>query len=162
MAAAFGERLQPTQSFSKALAAGRLGRKNRKGFFLYDERGKKRGVDESVYALLSTGAKRTEMARDDIQRRCALAMANEAVRCLEEGIIRTPRDGDIGAVFGIGFPPFRGGPFRHLDAIGAAAAVQQLEALNARHPGRFVPSAMLVQMARDGARFYPAAGKPVG
>jgi len=161
MAAAFGERLQPTQSFSRALAAGRLGRKNRKGFFLYDENGKKGGVDESVYALLPTGAKRIEMARGDIQRRCALAMANEAVRCLEEGIIRAPRDGDIGAVFGIGFPPFRGGPFRYLDAVGAAAAVQQLEALNAQHPGRFVPSAMLVRMARDGARFYPATGKPV-
>jgi 3-hydroxyacyl-CoA dehydrogenase/enoyl-CoA hydratase/3-hydroxybutyryl-CoA epimerase len=162
MAAAFGERLQPTQSFSRALAAGRLGRKNRKGFFLYDENGKKGGVDESVYELLPTGSKRIEMARNDIQRRCALAMANEAVRCLEEGIVRAPRDGDIGAVFGIGFPPFRGGPFRHLDAVGAAAAVQQLEALNAQHPGRFVPSAMLVQMARDGARFYPATGKPVG
>ena len=162
MAAAFGERLQPTQSFSRALAAGRLGRKNRKGFFLYDEHGKKGGVDESVYGLLPTGTKRTDMARGDIQQRCALAMANEAVRCLEEGIVRAPRDGDIGAVFGIGFPPFRGGPFRYLDAIGAATAVRQLEALDARHAGRFMPSAMLVRMARDGARFYPATGKPVG
>jgi 3-hydroxyacyl-CoA dehydrogenase/enoyl-CoA hydratase/3-hydroxybutyryl-CoA epimerase len=162
MAAAFGERLQPTQSFSRALAAGRLGRKNRKGFFLYDERGRKKGVDESVYELLPTGPKRVDMALPDIQRRCALAMANEAARCLEEGIVRSPRDGDIGAVFGIGFPPFRGGPFRYLDAIGPSTAVQQLETLNATHRGRFVPSALLVRMATEGTRFYPRTGKPVG
>ena len=162
MAAAFGERLAPTRSFSRALAAGRFGRKNGKGFFLYDAQGKKGGVDESVYALLPPGTKRTEMPRDEIQRRCALAMANEAVRCLEEGIIRSPRDGDVGAVFGIGFPPFRGGPFRHLDAVGSATAVAQLEALDVRHPGRFMPSALLARMARDGSRFYPASGRPVG
>ncbi len=162
MAAAFGSRLQPTQSFSKALAAGRLGRKNKKGFFQYDEQGKKGGVDESIYELLPTGSRRTEMPKADIQRRCALAMANEAARCLEEGIIRAPRDGDIGAVFGIGFPPFRGGPFRYIDAVGAADVVKQLEALNAQHPGRFEPCALLVRMAKDGARFYPATGKPVG
>jgi 3-hydroxyacyl-CoA dehydrogenase/enoyl-CoA hydratase/3-hydroxybutyryl-CoA epimerase len=65
-------------------------------------------------------------------------------------------------VFGIGFPPFRGGPFRYLDAIGPSTAVQQLEALNATHRGRFVPSALLVRMATEGTRFYPLTGKPVG
>ena len=88
-------------------------------------------------------------------------MVNEAARCLEEKIVRVPRDGDIGAVFGIGFPPFRGGPFRHIDAIGAAEIVRQLETLNAQHPGRFVPCALLANMAREGQRFYPATGKPV-
>jgi 3-hydroxyacyl-CoA dehydrogenase/enoyl-CoA hydratase/3-hydroxybutyryl-CoA epimerase len=143
------------------LASGRLGRKSKKGFYLYDESGKKGGVDESVYALLPTGTRRTELANDEIQRRCALAMVNEAARCLEEQIVRAPRDGDIGAVFGIGFPPFRGGPFRYTDAVGAAETVRQLEALNAKHAGRFVPSALLANMARDGKRFYPATGKPV-
>jgi 3-hydroxyacyl-CoA dehydrogenase/enoyl-CoA hydratase/3-hydroxybutyryl-CoA epimerase len=84
------------------------------------------------------------------------------VRCLEESIVRQPRDGDIGAVFGIGFPPFRGGPYRYVDAVGAAEIVKQLEALNAKHPGRFAPCALLAKMARDGTRFYPATGKPVG
>ena len=161
MAAAFGDRMQPAQSAGKVLAAGRLGRKAKKGFYLYDESGKKGGVDESVYELLPTGSRRTEIPKEEIQRRCALALVNEAVRCVEEGIVRQPRDGDIGAVFGIGFPPFRGGPYRYVDAVGAAEIVKQLEVLNARHSGRFVPCALLVKMAHEGTRFYPASGKPV-
>jgi 3-hydroxyacyl-CoA dehydrogenase / enoyl-CoA hydratase / 3-hydroxybutyryl-CoA epimerase len=161
MSKAFGDRLKPSASLGQVLASGRLGRKSKKGFYLYDEKGKKGGVDRSVYSLLSTGATRTQLSADDIRHRCSLAMINEAARCLEEHIIRAPRDGDIGAVFGIGFPPFRGGPFRYIDAIGAAEIVRQLEALNAQHPGRFVPCALLVSMARDGKRFYPATGKPV-
>jgi 3-hydroxyacyl-CoA dehydrogenase/enoyl-CoA hydratase/3-hydroxybutyryl-CoA epimerase len=82
-------------------------------------------------------------------------MLNEAVRCLEDGIIRSPRDGDIGAVFGIGFPPFRGGPFRFLDALGTATVVAQLEALNARYPGRYEPAALLRTKAAAGERFHP-------
>ena len=82
-------------------------------------------------------------------------MLNEAVRCLEDGIIRSPRDGDIGAIFGIGFPPFRGGPFRVLDALGAEFVVRGLEALDLQHPGRFTPAPLLVSRARQGARFHP-------
>ena len=162
MSAAFSDRIQPNASLGKVLAAGRLGRKGKKGFYLYDEGGKKGGVDESVYELLPTGSRRTELPKDEIQRRCALSMVNEAVRCLEESIVRQPRDGDVGAVFGIGFPPFRGGPYRYVDAVGAAEIVKQLDALDAKHPGRFAPCALLATMAREGSRFYPATGKPVG
>ena len=88
-------------------------------------------------------------------------MVNEAVRCLEEGIVRQPRDGDLGAVFGIGFPPFRGGPYRYVDSVGASEIVRQLEALEARHPGRYAPCETLVDMAKRGRRFYPTTGKPV-
>ncbi len=158
---AFGDRLKPAASLGQVLASGRLGRKSKKGFYLYDEAGKKGGVDESVYALLSNSAHNTVLSGDEMRHRCPLAMVNEAVRCLEENIIRSPRDGDIGAVFGIGFPPFRGGPFRVVDFVGAAEVVRQLEAMNAKHPGRFEPCALLVSMARDGKRFYPATGKPV-
>jgi 3-hydroxyacyl-CoA dehydrogenase/enoyl-CoA hydratase/3-hydroxybutyryl-CoA epimerase len=161
MAAAFGERLRPSASLQAMLSSGRLGRKSKKGFYLYDAAGKKGGVDPSVYAMLPAGAQRREMAKEQIQRRCALAMVNEAARAFEEGIVRAPRDGDVGAVFGIGFPPFRGGPYRYVDAIGAAEVVQRLQALNSELPGRFDPCALLVTMATDGKRFYPASGKPV-
>lgn len=161
LAAAFGDRLQAAKTLGSVLAAGRLGRKGRKGFYLYDEKGKKGGVDESVYALTPAGAKRLDVRSSDIEERLLLAMVNEAVRCLEEGILRTPRDGDIGAVFGIGFPPFRGGPLRVADTIGAAELVRRLEALNAQHPGRFEPAQRLRQMAAENETFYPRTGKPV-
>lgn len=64
-------------------------------------------------------------------------------------------------MFGIGFPPFRGGPFRWIDAVGAAKIVDQLEDLSARFAPRFVPADLLVSMARSGRRFYPADGRPV-
>jgi 3-hydroxyacyl-CoA dehydrogenase/enoyl-CoA hydratase/3-hydroxybutyryl-CoA epimerase len=88
-------------------------------------------------------------------------MVNEAVRCLEQGIVRAPRDGDVGAVFGIGFPPFRGGPFRYIDHLGAGRVVEQLEELDGRFNGRFTPAETLLRMARKGERFYPASGRPV-
>jgi 3-hydroxyacyl-CoA dehydrogenase/enoyl-CoA hydratase/3-hydroxybutyryl-CoA epimerase len=160
MAKAFGDRLKPSESLAKMLASGRLGRKSKQGFYLYDATGRKGAVDESVYGFFPAG-KRTELPGDEIQRRCALAMVNEACRCLEANIVRAPRDGDVGAVFGIGFPPFRGGPFRYVDASGAAEIVRRLEELDLRHRGRFTPCALLTKMAREGLRFYPAVGKPV-
>ncbi len=161
MAAAFGDRLQPSVTLGKVLAAGRLGRKGKKGFYLYDENGKKGGVDTSVYDMTPAGSSRVEVSVADIQERLSLAMVNEAVRCVEDGILRAPRDGDIGAVFGIGFPPFRGGPLRVVDTIGAAELVKRLEALNARFAGRFEPAKLLREMAKSTATFYPTTGKPV-
>lgn len=161
MTAAFGERLQPSPAMARLIADGRLGRKARRGFYRYDDAGKKGEVDDTVYAILPAGTRRVDVPADEIQWRCVLGMVNEAMRCLEEGIVHVPRDADIGAVFGIGFPPFRGGPLRYVDAMGPSALVEQLERLNARYPGRFAPCALLMAMARNGSRFYPAAGKPV-
>jgi 3-hydroxyacyl-CoA dehydrogenase/enoyl-CoA hydratase/3-hydroxybutyryl-CoA epimerase len=107
------------------------------------------------------GTPRQVVDAEEIQRRCVLAMVNEAALCLQEGVLRSARDGDVGAVFGIGFPPFRGGPFRYADTVGAANVVSQLSALNALHPGRFAPAELLVQHAREGIRFYPSQGQPL-
>ncbi len=148
MSASFGARLTPSTSLERVIAAGRLGRKNRKGFYLYDDAGEKKGVDSSVYTLLPTGAQRSTIPDDDIQRRAVLAMVNEAVRCLEDGVISSARDGDIGAVFGFGFPPFRGGPFRYIDHLGADAVVKKLEELNDRYAPRFAPTELLVEHGR--------------
>ncbi|MFP5354693.1 MAG: 3-hydroxyacyl-CoA dehydrogenase NAD-binding domain-containing protein, partial [Gemmatimonadota bacterium] len=151
---AFGERLAPSATLRKVVESGRLGRKGKQGFYRYDAKGKKGGVDDSVYAFTPGGAQRVDVAAEEIQQRCVLAMVNEAVRCLEDGIIASPRDGDIGAVFGIGFPPFRGGPFRYIDAVGAGRVLEQLEELNSRFSGRFAPADSLVRMARKGERFH--------
>jgi 3-hydroxyacyl-CoA dehydrogenase/enoyl-CoA hydratase/3-hydroxybutyryl-CoA epimerase len=145
LAAAFGERLASPESMKRVVDAGRLGRKNRKGFYLYDAKGKKGGVDRLVYQYLGSGHPSPHANVDDIQQRLSLAMLNEAMRCLDEGVIRSPRDGDIGAIFGIGYPPFRGGPFRTIDAIGVTNVVRQLELLDHRFPGRFASSRLLRQ-----------------
>ena len=172
MADAFPDRMQPAKSLTAVVAAGRYGRKSKKGFYTYDNEGKKGEVDPSVYPLfLAPGtipvaktiapvtAPETplipEMPAIQVQQRTVLAMLNEAARCLSDGIIKSARDGDVGAVFGIGFPPFRGGPFRYMDSLGIQIVVQRLEDLNARFPGRFDPSELLLEMMRRKQVFYP-------
>ena len=118
-------------------------------------------MDPSVYDVLPGGPQRRDIPGDEIERRCVLAMVNEAALCLEEGVLRSSRDGDVGAVFGLGFPPFRGGPFRYVDAQGAARVVDDLHQLNERFPGRFGPAKVLMEHARQQGRFYPARGNPL-
>ncbi|MCC6245582.1 MAG: fatty acid oxidation complex subunit alpha FadJ, partial [Gemmatimonadaceae bacterium] len=154
LAEAFGARMQPSRALRRVIESGRLGRKSKRGFYRYDDSGKRLGPDHEVYALSVNGSSRRTMDAAEIQRRTVLPMLNEAVRCLDEGVIRSARDGDIGAVFGIGFPPFLGGPFRFIDANGAAAIVEQLMALDAKSPGRFAPSDRLRDMAAQGERFH--------
>jgi len=82
-----------------------------------------------------------------------MAFLNEAALCLEEGILRSARDGDIGAVFGLGYPPFRGGPFWTIDTMGAGVVVNKLEGLAAKHGKRFIPAQILRDHAKSGERF---------
>jgi 3-hydroxyacyl-CoA dehydrogenase/enoyl-CoA hydratase/3-hydroxybutyryl-CoA epimerase len=158
---AFGARVTPAESLRRVVESGRTGRKGKSGFYKYDANGEKGEVDPSVYELVPHGPARREVEAAEVQQRCVLAMVNEAARCLEEGVLRSPRDGDVGAVFGIGFPPFRGGPFRYVDTVGAGTVVDQLESLDVRFPGRFTPSGVLVEQARTHGRFYPASGHPL-
>ncbi len=152
---AFGARMTPPPGFERLAKEGRSGRKNKKGFYLYDGKKKKR-VDETVYDGMPGGRKRKEIDPEAMAERLALQMANEAALCLGEGILRSPRDGDIGAIFGLGFPPFRGGPFRWLDTVGVAQAVKKLEGWQQKLGPRFAPAPLLVDMAKQGKRFHPA------
>ena len=86
--------------------------------------------------------------------RMALMMINEAVMCLEEGILSKPLDGDIGAVFGLGFPPFRGGPFRYIDYEGADKILSLIKSLHEKYGARFKPARMLEEYAKEGKKFY--------
>ena len=106
MEAAYGERMKRAGALQRVIDSGRLGRKSKSGFYKYDGSGKRTGVDESIYKLLPMGNRGTVIHETEIQRRTVFAMLNEAVRCLEEGVIRSPRDGDVGAVLASVFPPF--------------------------------------------------------
>jgi 3-hydroxyacyl-CoA dehydrogenase/enoyl-CoA hydratase/3-hydroxybutyryl-CoA epimerase len=163
---ALGIRMTPSEAMRRVVTAGRLGRKGRSGFYKYDESGKKGDVDNSIYQIIGAGARanaerHVNIPAEEMVRRCVLAMVNEAALCLQEGILRNVRDGDVGAVFGIGFPPFRGGPFRYVDTLGAATVVRQLQELNNRYSPRFLAADVLVEMAKTGRTFYPTEGRPV-
>jgi 3-hydroxyacyl-CoA dehydrogenase/enoyl-CoA hydratase/3-hydroxybutyryl-CoA epimerase len=153
---AFGDRMSAPGSFDKILADGRLGRKSKKGFYLYsDERAKgPKQVDATVYDLLPEGRKRKPLDAQEAVERCVLQMLNEAALCLGEGILRSARDGDIGAVFGLGFPPFRGGPFRYADSLGLGNVVDKMRRYESRFGARFTPAPALVEMAKAGKRFF--------
>jgi 3-hydroxyacyl-CoA dehydrogenase/enoyl-CoA hydratase/3-hydroxybutyryl-CoA epimerase len=159
MLAAFGDRLAPPPALAKLGATDRKGRKNERGFYLYGAAAKKKGkhVDPGIYAALGLPAPsaRSPVEVEEIQMRCSLQLVNEALHCFGEGILRSPRDGDVGAVFGLGFPPFRGGPFRYVDALGAAHALRRVEDYQQRFGKRWTPAPVLVEMAREGKRFYP-------
>lgn len=154
---AFGARLEPAIDLAALLADGRAGRKNSRGFYRYRD-GKRAGADPTVYRLLGLTRRRSPPDLGPVAERLAFAMLNESARALDDGVLRQPRDGDVGALFGIGFPPFRGGPFRTLDAMGARASVDTLERLAAAHGDRFRPAASLVAQAERGGRFHSSNG----
>jgi 3-hydroxyacyl-CoA dehydrogenase/enoyl-CoA hydratase/3-hydroxybutyryl-CoA epimerase len=109
-------------------------------------------VDESVYgAGISPQAK---LAKAEIAERCVLMMLNEAAMALDSGVVASARDGDIGAIFGIGFPPFLGGPFRYMDSLGIEHLVGRLEHYQKRYGDRFAPCDRLKAMAAEQLRFY--------
>ena len=149
---AFGERMKPPGTTEALLADGRLGRKAKKGFYTYD--GKKKEVDESVYGLFPGGKNRKRLDRSEMAERCVLQFVNEAIRTLGEGVLRSPRDGDIGAVFGLGFPPFHGGPFRYADAQGPGRILERTEHYQEKLGARFEPAPLLIEYVKAGRRFY--------
>lgn len=155
---AYGERFSaPAKVISAILNDDRKGRKNGRGFYLYGAKGRtsKKQVDPAIYPLIGASGN-AKLSADQIAERCVMMMLNEAARCLDESVIRSARDGDIGAVFGIGFPPFLGGPFRYMDTRGAGNIVATLERLATQYGPRFTPCEYLLQMAAQGETFWPA------
>ncbi len=151
--AELGERFAPPAAFDKLISDGRLGKKSNKGFYQYGKKVKGKKPDESIYGLLGITPS-PKLAEDTITQRAVFLMLNEAARCLDEGIIRNARDGDIGAIFGIGFPPFLGGPFQYMDKLGANYIVEKLNHWASEHGERFTPCDALVAMAKENTSYY--------
>ncbi|PAV01762.1 hypothetical protein CBG25_14785 [Arsenophonus sp. ENCA] len=136
------------------------GRKNGRGFYLYKKNKiswswskKQRQVDTTIYELLNIQPKAI-LSEQEIVQRCIMLMLNEATSCLDEGVIRHVNDGEIGAVFGIGFPPFTGGPFRYMDQQGISNIVDIMYRLAQKYGNNFVPCERLMQMAKSNKKFH--------
>jgi len=153
-----GERFEAPDALVRLLDAQRLGRKGGRGFYRYQRAGGKK-VDRTLYRQLGISP-RVRQELEAIAMRCLLPMLAEAARCIDEGVIRCASDGDVGAVFGIGFPPFLGGPYRYMDQLGAAQLVGQMEQYANRYGKRFTPCDPLYRMAAEGSRFYQAGLRP--
>lgn len=137
------------------MEAGFLGRKNRKGFYIYDDGTKKakKEVNREIYRFFG-GEERKKFKDVEVQQRLIMMMVNEAVLCLQEGILECPNDGDLGAILGLGFPPFLGGPFRYLDRLGADTATDLLGTLENDNGPRFNSANLLEEMADQNRKFY--------
>ena len=154
--AEFGERMKGSGLQQQFVASNRLGRKSKKGFYLYDKPRNSKTIDESVYRELNILPDK-EMPASEIVERCLWMMLNEAVLCLEDSTIACPRDGDIAAIFGIGFPPFCGGPFRYMDKRGLSTMVAGLQRLQKQHGDQYAPAALLLEKADNNESFYDEA-----
>lgn len=140
----------------------RYGQKNNHGFYNYsvDKRGKKqKSVDDQIQTLLQQHAGKTqEFSQDAIIARMMIPMINEVIRCLDEGIIASPAEADIALVYGLGFPPFRGGVFRYLDTIGLAQFVADAQQYASLGPLYQIPES-LKQKAQRNETYYPKPAK---
>lgn len=153
----FAERgVHPSKKPTELFEEGYKGRKNEKGFYRYEKKKgklKKTEPNEEIYRYFG-GSARKSMDADTVQQRMTLTMVNEAAWCLQEDILRNPTDGNLGAVLGLGFPPFLGGPFRYIDREGADTIIQRLEKFEDKHGPRFTPAEILKEYANNGKKFH--------
>lgn len=135
---------------------GRLGRKNRKGFYDYPESGPKHLWPE-LTALQSTRLEPETVDFERLKQRLLVAQALEAARTVEEGVITDPREADVGSILGFGFAPFTGGALSYIDFMGAKRFVDLCRTLQAAYGERFAPNKLLVELAETGGTFYGRA-----
>lgn len=148
-----GERAHPSTFSSKLMEKNFLGKKNYKGFYLYDEKGKVAGSNPDVEALLPASKKK--MSETDLQMRLFLPMINEAAAILKDGIVNSAGEVDLGLIFGIGFPPFRGGLLRYADSEGLDKILNALNHFSETvDKERYLPSSYLVELVEKKTTFY--------
>ncbi|GAC1315164.1 MAG: fatty acid oxidation complex subunit alpha FadJ [Chloroflexota bacterium] len=163
VAGAFGDRIPPTRVVAELVARGATGRTSGAGFYVWPKprRGpvllgrmmpRRRRTPNPLLRELSSRSE--SISAEAIQERLVLAFVNEAIRSLDEGVLASPADGDLGAVLGLGFPPFLGGPFHYVDQRGAASVERALRELVRTQGPRFEPASRLVVHARDSRTFF--------
>lgn len=151
---AFGARAQASPLSEVLAKSGRLGKKNGKGFYLY-ENGKETGLDHSILEIAKgRSTKSANLTDGELIQRMIYPMINEAALALQEGVVKTPGEVDLGMIMGTGFPPFRGGLLRFADNESPKKVAEALEKFAAAGGGeRTRPNQALLEVARRGS-FY--------
>ena len=154
---AFPDRIAASPIIPALVKAGRLGQKSGLGFFSYKNRKKRAQPDPDLAQFIEPYLKSEPRTFDkqEIEARLFLPMLLEATRILESKIVRDPRDVDLGLIFGVGFPPFKGGLLFWADTLGATKIIEMLKPLESLGE-RAKPTALLEQMANEGRKFYDA------
>ncbi len=151
-----GARAYPSKMSGKLSEKNFLGKKNSKGFYLYDEKGKVTSPNPEVEELLPKEKKK--MSESELQMRLFLPMINEAAAILKDGIVETAADVDLGLIFGIGFPPFRGGLLRYADSEGLDKIHSALKNFSETvDRERYTPSSYLTDLVESKTTFYEKA-----
>ncbi|HEV3138196.1 MAG TPA: 3-hydroxyacyl-CoA dehydrogenase family protein, partial [Pirellulales bacterium] len=153
---AFPDRIAASPILPALVKAGRLGQKTGSGFFLYKDKSGRGTPDPAVAELFKPYIRKQEKyTPEQITARLFLPMVLEATRILEAKVVRDPRDVDLGLIFGVGFPPFKGGLLFWADSLGAAKIVELLKPFENLGP-RMHPTPLLLEMSKAGRRFYAA------
>ena len=153
MAEAFGDRMAPAPALVALAGTERLGRKSGRGFYRY-AKGSEKGFDPSVYAEMQLSSARSRPDPMHVRDRLVLVMINEAARVLEERVVRSAADVDLGMVMGTGFAPFRGGLLKYADDRGIADVATSLAALSRTSGDRYAPVSLVEELARAGGTFH--------
>ncbi|NIU32334.1 MAG: hypothetical protein GWN82_16960 [Gemmatimonadetes bacterium] len=154
---ALGDRLEPSPPLVAVGDTDRLGRKGGLGFYRYDD-GDAKGADPEIYDVLGDAvpAERTSIDQREIRSRLVLVMMNEAARVLDEGIVASAADVDLGMIMGTGFPPFRGGLLRFADELHPRTVLDRTEEYREKLGTRFEPASALRRLAEADREFYEA------
>lgn len=155
---AFPDRVVASPLVPAMVKQGRLGQKSGRGFFSYQNK-KGRAEEDPAVTKIIASYRRAErkFSREELTNRLFLPMLLEATRMLEDKIVRDVRDVDLGLIFGLGFPPFKGGLLYWADTLGAAKIVEMLKPLESLG-ARFQPTPLLKEMAANNQKFYPQGG----
>ena len=156
MVKAFPGRISKSAVVDKLIDKKILGKKNHKGLYLYKKSKTSKNSEkkpnlevEKMFHSVKSDQKLKVPDTKEIQTRLSLVFVNESVRCLDDKILDHPYDGDVGAVFGLGFPPFLGGPFFYADKLGAEHIINWLSKFQEIYGDRFAPANTLIEMAKD-------------